>query len=149
MEFMVDVTHIRFSTHKTFYFDPNYVTRLKIAAKDTDEYVVEKILAHDFSDYNDKRWLVKWAGTEASNKTWETYERLKDVEAFQQYCASLQLDPFPPTAPRRFSASAPSMPRKTSGMFTLPVPPNVSTDVTTTTTPTISRKRDRPKKHKM
>jgi len=39
---------------------------------------------------NDKRWLVKWANTESSNETWETYE-LKDVEAFQQYCASLQL----------------------------------------------------------
>jgi hypothetical protein len=141
---MVDVTHIR-----PFYFDPNYVTPLNIAAKDTDEYVVEKILAHDFSDFNDKRWLVKWASTEASNETWETYETLKDVEVFQQYCASLQLDPFPPTAPPRFSASAPSMLRKASGMFTLPVPPNVSTDIGTTTTPTISKKRGRPKKHKV
>ena len=43
---MVDVTHIR-----PFYFDPNYVTPLQIAAKDTDEYVVENILAHDFLDY--------------------------------------------------------------------------------------------------
>ena len=53
-EDMVDVTHIR-----PFYFDPNYVTPLNIAAKDTDEYVMEKFLPHDFSDYNDKRWLVK------------------------------------------------------------------------------------------
>jgi hypothetical protein len=75
-EYMVDVTHIR-----PFNFDPNYVTPLNIAAKDTDEYVVEKILAHDFSDFNDKRWLVKWASTEASNETWEIYETLKDVEA--------------------------------------------------------------------
>ena len=42
---MVDVTHKR-----PFYFDPNYVTPLNIAAKDTDEYDVEKILSHDFSD---------------------------------------------------------------------------------------------------
>ena len=51
---MVDITHIR-----PFYFDPNYVTPLNIAAKDTDEYVEKIILEHDFSDCNDKRWLVK------------------------------------------------------------------------------------------
>ena len=55
--------------------------------------------------------------------------------------------PFPPTnqAPPRFSASAPSMLRKASGMCTVHVPPNVPTDVTTTTTPTVSRKRGHPK----
>ena len=58
---MVDVTHIR-----SFYFDPNYVTPLQIDAKDTDEYVVENILAHDFLDYNDKRC---WASTDATNET--------------------------------------------------------------------------------
>ena len=40
----VDVTHIR-----PFYFDPTYVTPLKIAVKDTDETVVDTIVQHDSS----------------------------------------------------------------------------------------------------
>ena len=46
---MVDVTHPR-----PFCFDPNYVIPLNIAAKDTNEYVVEKIFDHDFSDATTK-----------------------------------------------------------------------------------------------
>ena len=41
-------------------FDPNYVTPLNVAVKDTDETVVDAILQHDFSDPTDKKWLVRW-----------------------------------------------------------------------------------------
>ena len=133
-EYMVDVTHIG-----PFYFDPNYVIPLNIVAKDTNEYFVETILVHDFSDYN--RWLVKWASTEASNETWETYETLKAL------CFITTRLLFPQR--HRLVFQLPSMLWKASGVFTLPVPPNVPTDVTTITTPTISRKRGRPKIHKM
>jgi hypothetical protein len=54
-EHVVDATHIR-----PFYFDPNYVTPLNVAVKDTDETVVDVILQHDFSDPQDKKWLFCW-----------------------------------------------------------------------------------------
>jgi hypothetical protein len=54
-EYVVDVTHIR-----PFYFHPTYVTPLNIAVKDTDETVVDAIVQHDFSDPQDKKWLVRW-----------------------------------------------------------------------------------------
>ena len=46
-EYTVDVKHLR-----PFYFYPNYVTPLKIKAKDTNEYVVEKIVDHDLTMTN-------------------------------------------------------------------------------------------------
>ena len=133
---MADVTHLR-----PFYFDPNYVTPLNIAVKDTDEHVVEKIVAHDFSNFNDKRW----SGTEAPDQTWETYETLKDVEAFHHYCAALQLDPFPPTQPHYFSASKANIARLPSNSLPLPVPPKQTQSSTHTTTLT-NKKRGRPRK---
>ena len=139
-EYMADVTHLR-----PFYFDPNYVTPLNIAVKDTDEHVVEKIVAHDFSNFNDKRWLVQWSGTEAPDQTWETYETLKDVEAFHHYCAALQLDPFPPSQLQGFSASRANIARLPSHSLPLPVPPKQTQSSTHTTTPT-NKKRGRPRK---
>ena len=75
-EYMVDVTHLR-----PFYFDPAYVTPLNIAVKDTDEFVVDRIVAHDFTNVNEKKWLVGWAGTETPEETLENYDTLKNVEA--------------------------------------------------------------------
>ena len=43
---------------RPFYFDPAYVIPLKIAIKDTDEFAVERIVSHDFTNVNDKKWLV-------------------------------------------------------------------------------------------
>jgi hypothetical protein len=136
-EYVVDVTHLR-----PFYFDPDYVTPLNIAAKDTAEEVVEKIVNHDFSDYNDKRWLVRWAGNGQPEETWERYDNLKDVEAFQQYCAAHHLDPFPPKRVPKFSASAPNMLRTTAGSYMVPQPPDLPTSHNDEGT----RRRGRPKK---
>jgi hypothetical protein len=90
-EYVVDVKHIR-----PFYYDPAYVTPLNIAVKDTDETVVEMIVNHDFSKPQDKKWLVRWL-TDPPSKTSEQYENLKNVEAFQHYCATNRLD-----SPSRF-----------------------------------------------
>jgi hypothetical protein len=80
-EYHADVTHLR-----PFYFDPNFVTPLNIAAKDADEHIVKKILAHDFSDPANKLWRVLWAmDGDTEEETWETREVLKDVEAFHHY----------------------------------------------------------------
>ena len=76
---------------QTFYFDPNYVTPLNIATRDTDESVVLRILEHDFRNTMDKRWF----GDDTPH-TWEGHATLKNVEAFHQYCATHQLNTFLP-----------------------------------------------------
>jgi hypothetical protein len=118
-EYVVDVTHLR-----PFYYDPTYVTPLNVAVKDTDEDIVKQIIDHDFTVLSDKKFLVKWSGDREPDETWERYETLKNVEAFQHYCASHQLDPFPPKQTPTFSASAPNMLRVAGGPFVVPVPPS-------------------------
>jgi hypothetical protein len=86
---MVDVTHL-----KPFYHDPNYTTPLNIAVKDTDEYVVEDIISHNISDPTNTQWLVRWAGYEASDDSWEPLSNIKDVEVFHDYCVAHKLQRF-------------------------------------------------------
>ena len=59
-----------------------------MAARDTKEYVVKSILRNNFSDPDNKRWLVRWALDGDEDETWEPFEVLKDVEAFHTYCAA-------------------------------------------------------------
>jgi hypothetical protein len=82
-EYLADVTHLR-----PFFYDPRFTTPLNVAARDTKEYVVKSILRHDFSDPDNKRWLVQWALDGDEDETWEPFEVLKDVEAFHTYCAA-------------------------------------------------------------
>ena len=114
---MVDVTHLR-----PFYFDPNYVTPLNIAANDTNEYVVEMIVDHDFSDNNDKRWLLRWSETETPDDTRENYERLRmsklstiTVQHFNSILFLLRSRCI-------FSASKANLARSPSSSLPLPVP---------------------------
>ena len=84
---------------KPFYYDPEFVTPLNIAARESDKSVVSEILEHDFSDPKNKLWLVKWLIDEPPGDTWENRETLKDVEAFHQYCAANKLNAFLPRSP--------------------------------------------------
>ena len=54
-EYFADITHL-----KPFYYDPDFVTPLNIAVRDSEESVVSEIVEHDFSDPTNKQWLVKW-----------------------------------------------------------------------------------------
>jgi hypothetical protein len=110
---------------------------------DTDEHVVKKILRHDFSDPDNKRWLVLWAVDDHEEETWEPLEVLKDVEAFHHYCSSRGLNVFLPKRHPEFSASVPQMKRLTPGKFTLPIMPLPEQGLNPN-----SRKRGRPKKSK-
>jgi hypothetical protein len=145
-EYVVDVTHLR-----PFFFDPDFVNPLNVAAKDTGENVVVAILRHDFSDLNDKRWLVRWEIDGILEESWETYDNLKNVEVFQHYCASHQLDPFLPKPNAQFSASNPNLMRHGRRTFPVPSPPlqdsRVSTIQDNLSPMRSSRKRGRPRKH--
>jgi len=136
-EYMVDVTHLR-----PFYFDPAYVTPLNIAVKDTDKFVVDRIVAHDFTNVHEKKWLVRWAGTDTPEETWENYDTLKNVEAFHQYCAALQIDPFPPKTTSLFPASKAHLERLAGHQLPVPVIPQTATHAETTH----PKKRGRPRK---
>jgi hypothetical protein len=94
--YKVDVMHI-----KPYYYDPTKsVSPLNIAAKDIDEYVVDHIVTHDFSDPNNHKWRVRWAGYDPEEDTWEPFEHLKDVEAFHQYCIQHALSNYIPKRQR-------------------------------------------------
>ena len=53
-EYSADVTHLR-----PFYYDPQFVTPINVSTRDTKECVVKRILKYDFTDPNNKLWLVQ------------------------------------------------------------------------------------------
>ena len=58
--------------------------------------MVLKILEHNYSNMDNKVWLVQWHGDDAPSNTWENHATLKDVEALHQYCATHGLEAFLP-----------------------------------------------------
>jgi hypothetical protein len=78
------VTHL-----KPFIYDPDFVTPLNVAVKDTDEFVVESIVDHQLSrtqNVSKSIWQVRWKDYTPADDTWEPYANVKDVEAFHEYC---------------------------------------------------------------
>ena len=68
---------------------------LNIVVKDTDEYVVDRIVGHSISD-PDTQCRVRWVGYEASGDTWESLANIKDVEVFHDFCVDNKLQRFIP-----------------------------------------------------
>jgi hypothetical protein len=60
---------------------------LRIAGVDHNEYVVEAIVAHrgNVKKKNQLEFLVRWAGYEPADDTWEPYAAVKDVAALDGY----------------------------------------------------------------
>jgi hypothetical protein len=52
---------------------------------------VLQILEHDFSDTENKLWLVQWYGEDPPSSSWENHVTLK---AFHQYCSTHRLNAF-------------------------------------------------------
>ena len=117
-EYFADITHL-----KPFYYDPDFVTPLNIAVRDSEESVVSEIVEHDFSDPTNKLWLVKWLVDEPPGGTWENRETLKDVEAFHHYCAAHKLNTFLPKSHPLWEASMPKAQRRTAAQWKVPEPP--------------------------
>lgn len=125
-EYFADITHL-----KPFYYDPDFVTPLKVSARDSEESVVSEIVEHDFSDPTNKLWLVKWLVDEPPGGTWENRETLKDVEAFHHYCAAHKLNAFLPRAHPLWEASMPKAQRRTAAQWKVPEPPQDATEQVT------------------
>jgi hypothetical protein len=125
-EYFADITHL-----KPFYYDPDFVTPLNIAVRDSEESVVSEIVEHDFSDPTNKLWLVKWLVDEPPGGTWENRETLKDVEAFHHYCAAHKLNAFLPRAHPLWEASMPKAQRRTAAQWKVPEPPQDATEKVT------------------
>lgn len=53
---------------------------------DTNESVVMQILEQNFNTEN-KLWLVQY-GENPPSSTWKNHAKLKDLEAFHQYCVT-------------------------------------------------------------
>jgi len=74
---------------KPFYYDPDYITPLNIAAKDNNEFVLESILDHGEDEGGNMLWKIRWSGYDETEDTWEPFDNLKDVELFHKYCLSI------------------------------------------------------------
>jgi hypothetical protein len=70
---------------RRFFHNQNEVDAVQVAAKDTDEFVVEKIISHvgDIRHKSTLRFKVQWAGYD--EPTLEPFENLKDVGVFHDY----------------------------------------------------------------
>jgi Chromo (CHRromatin Organisation MOdifier) domain len=82
--------------HK-FRSDGRYTPPTPIVVDGHEEYVVESILAHRTSSVGGKRarrtkiqFLVKWAGFDDLDNTWEPSEGVQDCEAMDAYLQQLQ-----------------------------------------------------------
>jgi len=59
-----------------------FVTPINVAVRDTNEYVVKRILKHTFTDPNKKLWLVQWQLVGNENETLEPFEVLRTWKLF-------------------------------------------------------------------
>ena len=85
--------------------------------------MVLQILEHEFSDTDNKLWLVQWHSDDTPSNTWENHATLKDVEAFHRYCATHRLNAILPNEHPQFSASKPRTQRRTPEKFATPQAP--------------------------
>jgi hypothetical protein len=74
---------------KPFYYDPSNFNPLIIAAKDNNEFIVDKIIDHAFDEDGIPLWRVHWSGYDESEDTWEPLENLQHVDQFHIYCQSI------------------------------------------------------------
>ena len=78
---------VHVSLLKKFEYDPDLVDPAEVARHDTNEYLVEKILAHRGS-FDAKRSLVfkvRWLGYGPEYDTWEPWSSLRNNTALHDY----------------------------------------------------------------
>jgi hypothetical protein len=85
-------TKAHISLLKPFYWDKNTTTPLNVAARDSQEFVVEDIIDHRTNPVDGTiLWRVRWDGYSETDDTWEPFNNLRNVEKFHTYCQRQKL----------------------------------------------------------
>jgi hypothetical protein len=74
-----------------FYYDPDSVDPMEIAAKDLKEYVVEEVLDHEpkFQASRNRKhlsFLIKWQGYGEKDNSWVQWKNLTNNSVCHAYC---------------------------------------------------------------
>jgi hypothetical protein len=79
---------------KPFHFDPLTVNPLDIAIRDSDHYVVERILRHKGNTklLNTLEFFVLWKGFDQSEASWVPWSNLRTNARLHEYLHSQNLD---------------------------------------------------------
>ena len=85
---------VHVSLMKKFHYDPRFTDPFEVAMRDSQEFLVEEILAHR-GNFNDKRNLtfkVRWTGYGPEDDTWEPWKNLRLNEKLHNYLRSKKLE---------------------------------------------------------
>ena len=85
---------VHVSLMKKFHYDPRFTDPFEVAMRDSQEFLVEEILAHR-GTFNDKRNLtfkVRWTGYGPEDDTWEPWKNLRLNEKLHNYLRSKKLE---------------------------------------------------------
>jgi hypothetical protein len=66
---------------------------IEVAARNADEFFVERIIDHNGSVRNrkDMTFLVRWKGYTAKNDTWKSYNNVRLTPTFVDYCTEKKM----------------------------------------------------------
>ena len=70
-----------------FLFDPERVNPQSVAARDVDEFHIEKIMSHRGPFINKKalQFKVNWSGYDSLYDTWEPWKNQRNTEKLHEY----------------------------------------------------------------
>ncbi len=92
------ITHI--SNVREFQFDRERTDPKDIAMHSSQEFVIESILAHEFtgniSRRSTLRFKVRWQGYPPEHDTWEPYAYLRDTDKLHEYLRTNRMKSFIP-----------------------------------------------------
>jgi hypothetical protein len=97
------VNHRQFKVHisrlRPFFFDSSIIDPADVARRDYQEFVVESIIDHQGNPQQKStlRFLVRWAGYDSSEDTWEPWAHLRDTQALMDYLQTHNLKRLIPT----------------------------------------------------
>ena len=76
---------------KLFHYDPNKVDPLKVAQKNSDEYIVDTIISHEgnIDNTNKVKFRVRWKDFSALEDTLEPWENLKSNTKLHEYLITI------------------------------------------------------------